>query len=79
MAGGDVQYGSRGQLIKLGGGPIHGPRGRQLEFLKGAEKHKTFFDVIGATRALAIFGGPSVSRAQQTLEQLGARVPRVLQ
>ena len=69
MAGGDVQDGSRGLLIQLGGGPIHGPRGWQLELLKGAEKHKTFFDVMGATRAVGIFGGPSVSRAQQTLEE----------
>ena len=57
IAGGDVQDRSRGRLVQLGGGPIHGPRGRQLELLKGAEKHKTGFHVIGATRPGGSLGG----------------------
>ena len=65
-----------GLLVQLGGGTIHGPCGRQLELLKGAEKHKTGFHVIGATRPGGIFGGPSVARAQKALQgQLRARMP----
>ena len=50
FAGGDVQDRSKGRLIQLGGGTIHGPCGRQLQLLKGAEKDKTGFYVITATR-----------------------------
>ena len=80
FAGGDVQDRSRGRLIQLGGGTMHGPGGRQLQLLKGAEKDKTCFYVIRATRPAGMFGGPSVLRAQNALEeQLRARVPCVLQ
>ena len=41
IAGADLQDRSRGRLVQLGGGRIHGPCGRQLELLKGAEKGKT--------------------------------------
>ncbi len=37
IAGGDIEVRSRGLLVQLGGGTIHGPCGRQLQ-LKGAEK-----------------------------------------
>ena len=65
---------------ELGGGTIHGPCGQQLQLLKGAEKDKTGFYVIRATRPAGMFGGPSVVRAQKALEeQLRTRVPGVLQ
>ena len=80
FAGGDVQDRSRGRLVQLGGGTIRGPCGWQLKLLKGAEKHKTGFHVIRATRPGGIFGRPSIARAQKALEeQLRARMPRVLQ
>ena len=80
IAGGNVQDWSGGLLVQLCGGMIHGPCGRQLELLKGAEKHKTGFHVIGATRPGGILGGPSVARAQKALQgQLRARVPHALQ
>ena len=69
FAGSDVQDRSRGRLVQLGGGTIHGPCGRQLELLKSAEKHKSCFQVIGATRPAGILGGPSVLRAQNALEE----------
>jgi len=76
LAGGDVQDRSRGRLIQLGGGTMHGPGGRQLQLLKGAEKDKTGFYVIRATRPAGMFGGPSVVRAQKALEeQLRTRMP----
>ena len=57
-----------------------GPGGRQLQLLKGAEKDKTGFYVIRATRPAGMFGGPSIVRAQQALEaQLRTRMPGVLQ
>ena len=37
FARGDVQDRSRGRLVQLGGGTIHGSSGRQLELLKGPE------------------------------------------
>ena len=80
IAGGNVQDWSRGRLIQLGGGTMHGPGGRQLQLLKGAKKDKTGLYVIRATRPAGMFGGPSVVRAQKALEeQLRARMPRVLQ
>jgi len=69
FAGSDVQDRSRGRLVQLGGGTIHGPCGRQLELLKSAEKHKSCFQVIEATRPAGILGGPSVLRAQNALEE----------
>ena len=50
FAGGDVQDRSRGRLVQLDGGTIHVPGGGQLKLLKGAEKDKTGFYVITATR-----------------------------
>ena len=69
FAGGDVQDRNRGRLIQLSGGTMHGPGGRQLQLLKGAEKHKTGFYVIRATCPGLILGGPSVARAQKALEE----------
>ena len=48
---------------------IYGPCGRQLELLKGAEKHQMGLYVIGATHTGVIFGKPPISRLQQTLEK----------
>ena len=81
MTGADVQDQSRGLLVQLGGGMIHGPRGRQLELLKGAEKHQMGLYVV-RVRVMhpgVVFGQPPMSRTQQTLEkQLRACVPCVL-
>ena len=47
VSGADVQDRSRGRLVQLDGGMIHGPHGRQLELLKGAEKRQMGLNVIG--------------------------------
>ena len=72
----NIQDRSRGRLVQLGDGTIHGPCGRQLELLKGAEN----------TRQASMSSGPrvqvafSIARAQKALEeQLRAHMPRVLQ
>ena len=35
---------------------IHRPHGRQLELLKGAEKHQMGLNVIGATHSVLVLG-----------------------
>ena len=49
---------------------IHGPRGWQLELLKGAEKYQMGLYVGGATHSCPgiVFGFPPISRTQQTLK-----------
>ena len=61
----EVEDRSRGRLVQLGGGitgMIHGPRGWQLELLKGAEKHQMGLVVIGASYPGVVFGQPPISR-----------------
>ena len=71
ITGGNVQDRSGGRLVQLCGGTIHEPFGRQFELLrlKGAEKHKTGFHVIGATRPVAMLGRPSLVMVQKALEE----------
>ena len=48
---------------------IYGPCGRQLELLKGDEKHQTGLNIIRAMHSGVIFGEPLISRMQHTLEK----------
>ena len=59
-----MQDQSRGLLVQLGGGMIHRPHGRQLELLKGAEKHQMGLNVIRASHPGVIFWQPPISRTQ---------------